>query len=158
MIEQSAVVVSSEAGITEVEMIRRSGCHGCSAQSACGVSLLDRLLGRRPQRLVLTNTLDVRPGEEVVVGVPEGALLKAAVVAYMVPLFGLLAGGLVGEQLAAATLPSEALPLLTGLVGLALGLITTRLYSRRLAHDPRWRAVLLRRVSRGLAVGLPEAH
>jgi hypothetical protein len=48
--------------------------------------------------------------------------------------------------------------LLTGLSGLAIGLALTRVYSRRLASDPRWRAVLLRRVDRSLAVGLPEAR
>jgi sigma-E factor negative regulatory protein RseC len=158
VIEQSAIVVSNEAGIVEVEVVRQSSCHGCSAQSACGVSLLDRVLGRRPQRLVLTDALDVRPGDEVVVGVPEGALLKAAIVAYMIPLLGLLVGALVGEHLGADTSPSQTLPLLAGLCGLALGLVVTRIYSRRLASDPRWRAVLLRRVSRSLAVGLPEAR
>jgi sigma-E factor negative regulatory protein RseC len=158
VIEQNAIVISNEAGIAEVEVVRQSSCHGCSAQSACGVSLLDRVLGRRPQRLVLTDALDVRPGEEVVVGVPEGALLKAAVVAYMIPLLGLLGGALAGEQLVAGASPSQSLPLLAGIGGLALGLAVTRLYSRRLASDPRWRAVLLRRVSRNLAVGLPEVR
>lgn len=158
MIEQNAIVVSNEAGIAEVEIIRQSSCSACSAQSGCGVSLLDRVLGRRPQRLVLTNAIDVRPGEEVVVGIPEGALLKAAVAAYLVPLLGLLAGAIVGKELLGGNSPADASPLIFGLGGLALGLLATRVYSRKLAADPRWQAVLLRRVSRSMTVGLPEAR
>jgi len=158
MIEEDAVVIAAEAGLVEVEIRRRTSCNACAARSGCGVSLLDRVLGRRPQRLLLANKLDARVGEEVVIGIPECALLKAAVAAYMIPLLGLLGGGVVGDLLTTDPASGQALPLLTGLVGLALGLLGTRLYSRRLAKDPRWRAVLLRRGVPGLAVGLPSAH
>lgn len=158
MIEENAVVIAAEAGIIEVEIHRRTSCNACSARSGCGVSLLDRVLGRRPQRLVLANQLDAGVGDEVVIGIPEGALLKAAVAAYMLPLLGLLSGGIMGDLLIDETSIGEALPLLTGLTGLGAGLLGTRLYSRRLATDPRWRAVLLRRVTGGLAVGLPTVH
>jgi sigma-E factor negative regulatory protein RseC len=157
MIEENAVVISSEAGIVEVEIRRRSSCNACSARSGCGVSLLDRVLGRRPQRLVAPNKLGVGPGDEVVIGMPEGALLKAAVAAYMIPLAGLLGGAIIGDLMLGAEAASETLPLLTGLAGLVLGFLVTRLCSRRLATDPRWRAVLLRRASQGLSVGLPES-
>ncbi|MBK1705737.1 SoxR reducing system RseC family protein [Halochromatium glycolicum] len=158
MIEENAVVVAAEAGIIEVEIHRRASCNACSARSGCGVSLLDRVLGRRPQRLVLANKLDARVGDEVVIGIPEGALLKAAVAAYMLPLLGLLSGGIIGDLLVNDASVGEALPLLGGLIGLGIGLLGTRFYSRRLAADPQWRAVLLRRVTGSLAVGLPSTH
>ncbi|MEA3640042.1 MAG: SoxR reducing system RseC family protein [Lamprobacter sp.] len=158
MIEEQAIVVSSEAGIAEVEIVRRSTCGACSARSGCGVSLLDRVLGRRPQRLLLVDKLKVRAGDEVIVGIPEGALLKAAVAAYMVPLVGLLAGALLGDLMLSdvAGVLDQGWPLLTGVLGFVAGLVVTRLYSRRLATDPRWRAVLLRRVTQSLSVGLPR--
>ncbi len=158
MIEEQAIVISSEAGIAEVEIVRRSTCGACSARSGCGVSLLDRVLGRRPQRLLLVDKLSVRPGDEVVVGIPEGALLKAALAAYMVPLVGLLAGAITGDLLLVDGATGQSLPLLTGALGFAAGLLVTRLYSRRLAADPRWRAVLVRRVTHSLPVGLPNLH
>jgi len=158
MIEENAVVISSEAGIVEVEIRRRSSCNACSARTGCGVSLLDRVLGRRPQRLVAANKLGVSEGDEVVVGMPEGALLKAAVAAYLVPLLGLLGGAIAGDLMLGEASASQTLPLLTGLGGLMLGFLMTRVYSRRLAADPRWRAVLLRRASQSLSVGLPEPH
>jgi sigma-E factor negative regulatory protein RseC len=158
MIEEDAIVVGTEAGIAEVEIQRRASCNACSARSGCGVSLLDRVLGRRPQRLLLANKLDARVGEQVVIGIPEGALLKAAIAAYMIPLLGLLSGGIIGDLAVTDPAAGQAVPLLAGLAGLVLGLLGTRLYSRRLATDPRWRAVLLRRGTPAVAVGLPSAH
>jgi len=158
MLEEQAVVISSEAGIAEVEILRRSTCSACSARSGCGVSLLDRVLGRRPQRLLLVDKLKLRPGDKVVVGIPEGALLKAAVAAYMVPLLGLLGGALLGDMMLQEGAMDQGLALLAGALGFAAGLLVTGLYSRRLATDPRWRAVLLRPVTHSLAVGLPDRH
>jgi sigma-E factor negative regulatory protein RseC len=158
MIEEQGIVVAIEAGIAEVEIIRRSTCGACSARSGCGVSLLDRVLGRRPQRLLLVDKLKVSPGDEVIVGIPEGALLKAAVVAYMIPLLGLLVGAIIGDLPSLSGAMDQGLPLLTGAIGFAAGLIVTRLYSRRLAIDPRWRAVLLRRATHSLSVSLPSTR
>ncbi len=158
MIEEHAIVTSTEAGIAEVEIKRRSSCNACSARAGCGVSLLDRVLGRRPQRLLLANKIDVRVGDEVIVGMPEAALLKAALAAYMVPLAGLLLGAMVGDLMSAESSAGESLPLLTGALGFGAGLFATRLYSRRLATDPRWRTVLLRRVTQSLPVGLPDVR
>lgn len=160
MIEETATVVSSEAGIAELEVARRATCGACSSSAACGVSLLDRVLGRRPQRLVVTNTLGVRVGETVVVGVPDGALLKAAVAAYLMPLVGLLAGAIMAQGLAASWLPAlggDAAGLAGGALGFAGALLLVRGYSRRLAADPRYRATLLRREASAapVPVGLP---
>ncbi|MBK5932140.1 SoxR reducing system RseC family protein [Halochromatium salexigens] len=158
MIEEHAIVTSIEAGIAEVEIMRRSGCHACNARSGCGVSLLDQVLGRRPQRLLLANKVAARPGDEVVIGMPESALLKAALAAYMMPLAGLLAGAIAGDLMIADQSADQGLPLLFGAFGFVVGLLGTRLYSRRLAADPRWRAVLLRRVTQSLPVGLANMH
>lgn len=189
MIEENAIVHSAEAGLVEVEVQRRSTCGGCSAQGACGVSLLDRLLGRRVQRLIIANTLRARPGETVIIGVPEAALLRAALAAYLWPLLGLLGGAILGHTLgpvlmsaqmsgpiglmsgpasplpnglvlmpsdAASGLLAELPPLLGGALGFAAGLLLLRGYSRRLAADPTYRAVLLRRVT-PIAVAQPGA-
>jgi sigma-E factor negative regulatory protein RseC len=157
MIEEHAIVTSTEAGIAEVEIMRRSSCNACNARSGCGVSLLDRVLGRRPQRLLLANRIAARVGEEVIIGMPEAALLKAALAAYMVPLAGLLAGAIAGDLMLTDRSADQWIPLLTGGLGFVVGLLGTRFYSRRLAADPRWRAVLLRRLTQSLAVGLPRA-
>lgn len=147
MIEESAVVVSLDAGMAEVQALRRGACGGCSAKGACGTSLLDRFLGRRPLRLQLINRIDAQVGEQVIVGVPEEALLRAAVSAYLAPLLGLIVGAVGAHELAASTalLPPEGAGLIGGFLGFALVFRWLQGYSARLADDPRYRAVLLRR-------------
>lgn len=154
MIEESGVVVAAQAGIAEVEVVRRSSCGACGANTACGVSLLDRVLGRRPQRLIMGNTLDVRVGDSVIVGLPEEALIGAALAAYLLPLVGLIGGAILGEAVAAGTgITGELGPLAGGAAGFAAALLLLRRYSRRLAADERLRPRLLRRA--GLAMPVP---
>jgi sigma-E factor negative regulatory protein RseC len=161
MIEESAIVIASEAGIAEVEVVRRPACSACSSSAACGVSLLDRLLGRRPQHLVVGNKIGAVVGETVIVGIPEGALLKAAVAAYLMPLLGLLAGALLGQTLAehsGLAVSTDVAGLVGGCIGFGMSLWGLRIYSRRLARDARYRATLRRRADRAspLEVALPK--
>jgi sigma-E factor negative regulatory protein RseC len=152
MIEETGVVVSVNGETAEVETRRQGACGSCSANGACGTSLLAQYLGRRPLLLRAHNLAGAGPGDRVVVGVPEEGLIWASVAAYLVPLLGLMAGGMAGAGL----LPDwkEIASTLGGLSGLALGLIWMARFGRAHAQDPRYRAVVLRRVS-GLSVGVP---
>ncbi len=99
MIEQPARVIAADADWVEIEAQRQTGCSGCSAQTGCGVSLLDRVLGRRPLRLRLPNAINAQPGDKVLLGIADDELLKAAVIAYLLPLLGLLVGAMIGAWL-----------------------------------------------------------
>jgi sigma-E factor negative regulatory protein RseC len=147
VIEESAVVISRDASMAEVQAVRRGACGGCSARAACGTSLLDRFLGRRPMRLHLINAIDAQVGDQVVIGVPEAALLRAAVAAYLAPLVGLIVGAIGAHELAGAiaSMPAEGSSLVGALIGFVLAFRWLQGYSARLASDPRYRAVLLRR-------------
>jgi sigma-E factor negative regulatory protein RseC len=111
--------------------------------------------------LVVGNKIGAAVGEMVVVGIPEGALLMAAVSAYLMPLLGLLAGALLGQTLAQQTgvaVTADVAGLAGGAVGFGLSLWGLRIYSRRLARDARYRAILLRRADRAspVDVALPK--
>lgn len=155
MIEEQAIVVRADTGTAWVETVRRSTCGSCGAAAGCGTSLLDRFLGRRPQQLEVENSLEVAAGERVILGVPEGSLLRAAAAAYLGPLLGLILGAVVGRHLPLVPPPAldptmashgpEWLSLLGGAVGFVLALRLVARWSRSLARDPRFRPVLLRR-------------
>jgi sigma-E factor negative regulatory protein RseC len=73
---------------------RMGGCGGCSEQGGCAhVALMGN---RPPLSLAVENTLAVRPGEWVVIGMPAAGLLSALGWAYGLPLGGFLAGVLAG--------------------------------------------------------------
>ncbi|MCF7983575.1 MAG: SoxR reducing system RseC family protein [Thiohalocapsa sp.] len=148
MIEQQAIVIACRNDVADVEAVRASSCGACSVNGACGTSLLDRVLGRRPLRLSVPNGIGARVGDRVIIGVPEAALLRAAVAAYLVPLLGLIAGAIAGQEvgmLLGGEGAAAAASLLGGIGGFAAALQWVRGHSHKLAEDPQYRAVLLRR-------------
>lgn len=157
MIEEDARVIAIKGEIAEVEAQRRGSCGSCAAKGACGTSLLDRFLGRRPLQLRVQNDLGANLGDLVVIGVPESALLRAAVAAYLVPLLALILGAIGGQALAGymSFALTELAATLGGLLGFLLSLRWLSAHSRRLAVDDRYRAVMLRRhASAGIEVPL----
>jgi sigma-E factor negative regulatory protein RseC len=153
MIEETGAVLSIEGDFAEVETRRQGACGSCAASGACGTSLLAGYFGRRPLVLRALNRAGAAPGDAVIVGVPEGGLMRASVVAYLIPLLGLMAGGITGQMLAPAA--GEVATTLGGLAGLAVGLGWFGRFGRKHGRDPRYQAVVLRRVAGfGLAVQL----
>lgn len=152
MIEETGVVVSVAGDSAEIETRRQGACGSCSANGACGTSLLARYLGRKPLLLRARNLPGAAPGDLVVVGVPEDGLMRASLVAYLVPLLGLIAGGIAGPVLYPGG--GDGTAALTAFAGLGLGLVWLARFGRAHTQDPCYRAVVLRRIS-GVKVAMP---
>jgi sigma-E factor negative regulatory protein RseC len=162
MIEELGTVVDLQGDLARVRTERHRACGGCAADGACGTSLADRLLGRRPVVLLARNPLGALPGERVVVGVTERGLLVAALAVYLVPLLGLLCGALLGDWAGARLAPAagDRWPLFGGFGGFLLALSWLRGYSAHLSRDPARYPLVLRRCGPGssvLAVDLPQS-
>jgi sigma-E factor negative regulatory protein RseC len=144
MIEETATVVEVDGEHAWISGEAASACGVCAASGGCGVAVLGRWLGTRERRVRALNRAGARRGDRVVVGLEEGALAQGSLAVYLVPLFGLLAGGGLGEWLTGLTGVSEAPVLAGALLGLGAGLLWLRSFSRRIAHDPRFQPVVLR--------------
>ncbi len=147
MIEEEAQVVEVDDGGVWVETQRRSTCSGCSARSGCGTAALASVLGRRRSRVHALAEPGLRPGDRVVIGIREQALVRGSLAVYTVPLLGLLAGALAGEYIAGLGLVenAEAASIFLGLSGLGAGLAWLRRFTRRIRNDRRYQPVVLRR-------------
>jgi len=154
MIEAEATVVAREASAVWVETRRRSGCSQCASASQCAPSLLGSLLGNGQVRLRLSNTLGVSPGERVVVGLPGGALVRAALLAYLLPLLSLV----LGAGLASLWTEREAPLVLAALTGLGAGLLLAARVARRLEQHHPERPRLLRRSASAPTCSIPATH
>ena len=98
--------------------------------------------------------LGLRVGELVVIGIPEGVLTRAAVLAYLFPPAALvLAAGSAGS-LGAGDLGSA----FAGVLGLVLGLLATRAMTGGTAGRGRYRPVLVRRHLVARAGQRPAEH
>lgn len=109
----------------------------------CGTAAMGKLYGNRVSRVRAVDGIGVRPGDSVVVGLGEGALLRASLLVYLLPLAGLLAGAFSGRLLFPAA--GEGVVILSGILGFILGFAVLRRRSSQLAADPRLQPVVLRR-------------
>jgi len=147
MIEETGLVVSVQGELAEVEGQPRSSCESCAVKGTC-TSLLARYFG--PKRLLLRahNTIGAKPGERVVIGLSEGNLLAASVLAYLVPLLAMIGGAVTGAFIAERLAPAytQILSAVTGLGGLTAALVWLVGFIRAKSLDERYRPRILRRL------------
>jgi sigma-E factor negative regulatory protein RseC len=150
MIEEHAQVVALGKDDVWVETQRRSACGQCAASKGCGTATLSKVLGNKRSRVRTLNpkATKVVVGDEVVIGIREQALVRGSLAIYTVPLLALFVFGLLGQVLSAQLLMEnhDTLPIIFGLLGLGLGFVWVRRFTRSIADDERYQPVLLRRV------------
>jgi sigma-E factor negative regulatory protein RseC len=99
MIEQQGQVISVSGKLASVRIGGSIGCPACDSGRGCGAGIFGRLLQRKPAVLELQNTLDIRAGQAVVVGLPESLFLRFVFRLYLAPLLAGLAGAALGHYL-----------------------------------------------------------
>jgi len=144
MLETPAVVVKTEAGAALVEADFGGGCgSGMCAKGGCGTAVLAQLFSRTPRGPMRAgNPIEARIGERVIIGVEEGALLRATLLAYLLPLVLFVVGAFAVRQWLHGGDGAAALGALAGLV---LGWGVVRWMGQR-AGQQRGQPVILRRV------------
>jgi sigma-E factor negative regulatory protein RseC len=126
MIETRARVISISSGKVWVEASTEQGCAACHSQSTCGLSGLGKYLNRGRAPVPVNCNLAVQPGDSLVMSLAESDLLRAGLLAYLLPtvlsVLGAIAATLsgLGDAAAAAAM----------LAGFAAGLGIARLSSR----------------------------
>ena len=146
MIEEKARVIAVENDQLLLEAETSAACNACQVRQGCGTSVLSRWLGRRFSRFQAPNTVNARVGDEVIVGLAEGAMLKGSVYVYLLPLvsmilFALSADGLMPPE----TAQRDLLVLLSGTVGFVLMLVFSRLLLSSGRNRRRLTPVVLRK-------------
>lgn len=146
MIEEKATVVDVEGQFAWVETQRQSTCSACSANKGCGTATLSKVLGQKRTRVRVLNDLGARPGDNVIVGLQEGALLRGSLAIYALPLLMLFGGALFGAVLAEGFgfEYTEGKRIVFAFAGLAAGFYAVKRFSNRVSSDERYQAVVLR--------------
>ncbi|MEH8112709.1 SoxR reducing system RseC family protein [Aeromonas veronii] len=133
MSEELATVVAIEGDHAWVECERRSACSGCQQQSNCGTGTVAKAFPLKAPRLRVRLTAEVRVGQQVRLGIPQESLLRGAALVYVLPLFCLLAGALLGQLWLVPLLSGgEGITILCCLLGGVLGFLLVRYFSNRL--------------------------
>ena len=147
MIEEEAIVVCVSENKVWVEPLTRSSCGGCVRNQGCSSSFLSRSVGKR--RISVDTEILVTPGDSVVVGLDEGALLKGSLVIYLIPLIALFVSGFAGDyafsRMGLGSF-SDAGGAVFAISGFLLSFTIIKRIQRVLFVDPRLRPVVLRKL------------
>ena len=147
MSEELATVVAIDGEHAWVECERRSACSGCHQQSSCGTGTVAKAFPLKAQRLRVALTAEVSVGQQVRLGIPQASILQGAALIYVLPLFCLLAGALLGQLWLAPLLSAgEGVTILCCLLGGLVGFSLVRYFSNRLdqgTYGPRMLGVVL---------------
>lgn len=153
MIETQGVVVNVEDDFAYVQTQRQSACGGCDSQSGCGTSALSTVLGGKPTRFKVINSVGAKAGDSVVIGLEEAALLKSSLAAYLLPLAGLVLG--VAAALVAIPGVGDGGTATGAGVGLAAGFWVLRQVNGRNRNNLDYMPVILRLSNSWKTVSFP---
>ena len=138
MLEHNGKVVAATPASVLIETERRSACGHCGVSDRCGTSVIAGLFKHNANTLRLDNSMDLQAGDDVVIGIPEHLLLRAALWAYMVPMLFMITFALIVATAGYADL----YVFLASIAGLFNGLYLARvLQSRKMSSG----IVLLRK-------------
>lgn len=142
MIEEVAVVSVAGAEGVRVMAARTSACAKCSSKSNCSQGVLSQWGQGKTVEIEVQNpsALVVEPGQQVLIGLEEGSLVRASLLIYLLPLALLIAGALLGSALGMHEWQQVIFAVLLMLVGFGLA---RRLTSSR-RDEARYQPVLLR--------------
>lgn len=127
--KEQATVVALGDGDAWVETRRRGTCGSCQSRTDCGGSLMERVMPGRPhyiRALIEPGQATVLAvGDSVEVLVPDGVVLRASVIVYLLPL-GLFILGMFGGTM---LVPGDPGAIAGGALGLLAGFAVVRVHA-----------------------------
>lgn len=145
MNETRAVVIKTENAVAYVEAQNKGGCSSCSTSGGCSTAMLGRIFSQKPRMFKALNPIEAKAGDEVVVGVEDGALLRGALSVYVLPLLLLLGGALLAALLAPSASARDGYSVAGAALGLAASVIWLKVFSGRYGASRAFQPVILRR-------------
>lgn len=96
MITENGIVTQANQQTAWIKTIRSAACESCSEKDTCGTSHH----GSQEMNLTLKNTLGVKKGDAVVIGIETKPMLILSFLLYVFPILLLVTGAVIGDSLA----------------------------------------------------------
>ncbi len=126
MLETRVIVMETAPDVAWVQAVSTSSCEQCNGKG-CGSSKLGQLFCSKPRQFQVNNPIHAQIGDEVIVAVVEGSILRSIVQVYVIPLVFLL----IGTTLAGRFFTHEGYIAAGGGIGIALGFALAKWQSTR---------------------------
>jgi len=119
MIEQQAIILSTENQgenpSATIEIVRETACELCGKTRGCGNALWGKIFAHKTTSFKAENSIDAKVGQSVIVGIDEKAVMKSALLLYIVPLVTMLIGTILASQISSTDF--------VAMIGAAAGLV-----------------------------------
>ncbi|WP_369310631.1 SoxR-reducing system protein RseC [Providencia rettgeri] len=147
MVKEWATVVRWQNGRALLRYGSSSGCGSCGARKTCGSYALSKIGPNTEHELEIAIEQPLVEGQKIEVGIPEGSLIRSAMLVYLTPILGLfifagLAQSFDIEQFGVA---------ISGVVGGVIGFFTARKLATYWRDDAAFQPVVLQ-------IGLPPSE
>jgi sigma-E factor negative regulatory protein RseC len=139
MIEEEGIVVETEGDLAKVAVLKKSACEACAAAGVCHPG------GADDSYLEASNPLGARKGEKVKVVVAPQMYLKASIILYGVPMAALIAGAILGKNVAGrygASGNSDLWAFLAGMACLGISFFFIRMYNKKVERTAEYKPMI----------------
>ncbi len=146
MAKTNAVVVRVMAdGKADVVAEKQGGCGSCSASHSCHTSK-----SALKMKTTVINPVDAGPGDLVAIDVSTASVLKGMALVYLLPVFGLMSGAIIGSSMAGDMSMSQTggAVLFSG-IGLVLGFGLVISISKLMGSSDAYTPVITRIIKKG---------
>ncbi|AXY00303.1 transcriptional regulator [Vibrio alfacsensis] len=124
---------------------QQTSCSSCSSQKSCGTGVVTKAIGNKSLSWHLRTEQSVKVGQVVEIGFPESSLIKSAMAVYLLPLFGLIVGALIGHLFFAPLIGGgEGMVILTSALFVVGGMYVAKRVSRPLEEASKKQVTLIR--------------
>ena len=135
MVEEIATVVSADGNGLWLTTTPVASCNACQASDDCGTGIVAKTLTPKSLQFYIPSELQLLPGEQVKIGLPEQQLVAAALMVYLVPLLLMLVAVVLGNAL----LLSELWLIVLAIVAGGAGFLLARRYDQLQQQDSQIR-------------------
>ena len=123
-----------------MQAIAKSACGSCQAQKGCGHSLLAKVGQKQIDLPVAKNGIEVDVDDQVIIGVPEQAILRSSLLMYGIPLMAMIIVAMTTTLLGF----DEKLGVLSAFVALIVGFVWVSQKAKSLDFA-KWHPRLIRK-------------
>ena len=147
MVKEWATVIRWQNGRALLRYGSSSGCGSCGARKTCGSYALSKIGPNTEHELEIAIEQPLVVGQKIEVGIPEGSLIRSAMLVYLTPILGLF----IFAGLAQSFDFNQFLVAVSGVLGGVIGFYTARKFASHWRDDDAFQPVVLQ-------IGLPPSE
>ncbi len=140
MATEEGTVIRVHASAAWVKTIKTSACESCEAKSSCHT-----LGGGNEMEIEAVNEIGAKIGDHVVIGFETASLLKVSFLVYMLPIFFMILGAVIGKELAHAyNYDESSISAIFACFFFAVAFLLIRFTGKRISTRDEYKARIIR--------------